>query len=180
MAEINYQLIDFDNRGDLGLKNEPFELFGRMKIDRLNNNWSYEVEIFTHKRTMAFPDERYHLQEINQNGFALGAYDDSNCVGLAIYQKHWNKYLYLKDLKVNRDHRKLGIGNQLIKEGLRRAVQLGYKGVYAVCQDNNLASCQFYLKIGFQIGGFNDFDYNYTTQSGKSDIYFYLDKNSAR
>ncbi len=59
MAEINYQLIDFDNRGDLGLKNEPFELFGRMKIDRLNNNWSYEVEIFTHKRTMAFPDERY-------------------------------------------------------------------------------------------------------------------------
>ncbi|WP_339325891.1 GNAT family N-acetyltransferase, partial [Oenococcus oeni] len=71
-------------------------------------------------------------------------------------------------------------GNQLIKEGLRRAVQLGYKGVYAVCQDNNLAACQFYLKIGFQIGGFNDFDYNYTTQSGKSDIYFYLDKNSAR
>ncbi|MDI4585121.1 GNAT family N-acetyltransferase [Oenococcus sp. UCMA 14587] len=176
MAKINYQLIDLSNRNDLGLKNEPFELFGRMKISRLNNNWSYEVEMFSHKMIMVFPDETYHLQEINQSGFALGAYDDSNCVGLAIYQNHWNKYLYLKDLKINMDHRMLGIGNQLINEGFRRAIQSGYMGIYTVCQDNNLAACQFYLKIGFHIGGFNDFDYNYTNQSGKSDIYFYLDK----
>ena len=47
----------------------------------------------------------------------MGAYtENEDCIGLAIYQKSCNKYLYLYDLKVNAKYRHNGIGKKLIEE----------------------------------------------------------------
>ena len=51
----------------------------------------------------------------------------------------------------------------------------GYNGIYAICQDNNLLACLFYIKTGFRIGGLDTDVYKGTNQEGKSDIIFYLD-----
>ena len=55
------------------------------------------------------------------------------------------------------------------------ALENGYHGIYTIGQDNNLSADLFYLKNGFEIGGFNTQVYKGTKQEGKSDIYFYLD-----
>ena len=171
---MDYKKMTIQNKDDILLPNEPFDLFGRLIVSRINNQWSYEIEEFDEVETMVFPDENYDFHQIQEKGFAIGAYHEGKCIGLAIYEYNWNNYLYLYDLKVNSDFRKMGVASRLIKEGQNYAEELGYKGIYTVGQDNNLATCLFYLKQGFEIGGFNTRDYDYTKQEGKADVYFYL------
>ena len=102
---------------------------------------------------MCFPEEDYALAE---DRFYLGAYEDGICIGLAVLEKPWTKYLYLSDLKVRSASRRKGIGHLLIEEALNLARQNGYRGLSVVAQDNNLAACRFYLKEGFVIGGFDN------------------------
>ena len=171
---MEYKKITAENKEDLLLPNEPFDLWGQLIVNRKNNVWSYEIERFKEIETMVFPNENYEFDQIHKKGFAIGAYHEEECIGLAIYENHWNKYLYLSDLKVKQAFRKRGVASQLIKEGLKHAKELGYSGLYTVGQDNNLTACLFYLKQGFEIGGFNTRDYDETKQEGKADVYFYL------
>lgn len=173
---MEYKKITAENKDDLHLPNEPFDLFGKLIVNRMNKQWSYDSELFDEVEIMVFPEENYDFNQIQKNGFAIGAYHAGNCIGLAIYEYNWNKYLYLYDLKVNPDFRKMGVATELIKIGQKHAKELEYKGIYTIAQDNNLAACKFYLKQGFEIGGLNTRDYDYTTQEGKGDIYFYLNE----
>lgn len=60
---------------------------------------------------------------------------------------------------------------------MRRAgPRQGLNGLYTVGQDNNLSACLLYLKEGFVIGGFDDHVYLGTSQQGKANIIYYLDR----
>lgn len=173
---IEVKVITQSQKNDLFIKNEPFEIRGRMIVLRTKDEWQHEVALFDESTTMTFPDEAYDYAELTKNGFCLGAYDGDQCVGLAIMQDDWMKYMYLHDLKVNSNYRKSGIGQKLIAESMRLAQERGYKGIYTIGQDNNLNACQFYLRSGFVIGGYNTMGYRHTAQEGKADIYFYKDE----
>ena len=166
--------ITRENVRDLGLPNEPFEMPGRMIVERKDGAWSWRTELFPAVQTMCFPDEDYDLDRCDQEGFALGAYEKGNCIGLAVFKKDFFQYLYVYDLKVNAAARGQGAGKALIQAGLEEAKKRGCLGLYLVAQDNNLNACMFYLKAGFTIGGFNNRVYDGTSQEGKSDIFFYL------
>lgn len=172
---ITYKIISKEEEEDLLLPNEPFQIFGQLIVTRSENEWAYKIKTFEHTDSMVFPDENYSFETVNKNGFAIGAYTGEKCVGLAIFEYNWNKTLYLMDLKVTKDYRRKGIARELIRVGNDRAKQLEYEGIYTVAQDNNLAACQFYLRNGFTIGGFNTLDYRHTSQKDKADVYFYQD-----
>lgn len=175
---IEIRRITEERRLDINLPNEPFALWGRLKPAFDGCHWSYATETFADDEVseMIFPDEHYVFDELQDECFFVGAYTgDGECVGLAIYRKDWRKYLYLEDLKVNRQCRRQGVGQQLIDEGKKIAAENGYIGLYTVGQDNNLSACLFYLRAGFEIGGIDTRVYRGTKQEGKSDIYFYLD-----
>lgn len=173
--KVKYKEITIESKEDVRLPNEVFDIFGKIHVNRMNGEWTYEFEMFDEVETMLFPDENYDIEQIENNGFAIGAYHNDKCIGIAIYEFCWNKYIYLSDLKVNQEFRKKGVAAELIKEGQKVADAKGYKGIYTVGQDNNLAACKFYLKQGFEIGGLNTRVYGHTKQQGKSDIYFYLE-----
>lgn len=170
---IEIRQITQENRQDLNLKNEPFEMPGRFVPALENGKWSYRTEIFRQKQTMCFPDENYDFEKISANGVIFGAYEDGSCIAVAIYQDHWLKYLYLYDLKVNAAARGKGVGKLLVEAGMQAAQDRGYRGVYTVAQDNNLDACMFYLAAGFEIGGFDNRVYRGTGQEGKADVMFY-------
>ena len=172
---IEIKRIDETNKQDINIPNEPFSLFGRMVPRLVDGCWSYTVEKFDEISEMCFPDENYRYEEMKADSVFLGAYDGDICVGLAIMQRGFLKYMYLYDLKVNKAYRRQGVGNLLIEAANTVTRENGYRGIYTIGQDNNLAACQFYIKSGFRIGGFDTEVYNGTSQEGKADIIFYFD-----
>ena len=119
------------------------------------------------------PAEDYDYEAMKGDHFFAGAYLGERCVGLAIYERPWNRWLYLSDLKVCRDARRMGAARRLLEEGMAIAREEGYQGVSTICQDNNLNAALFYLNSGFAIGGLDTRVYDGTKQAGKSDIFLY-------
>lgn len=169
--------ISEENKQDINIKNEKFKVFGKFVPEYKNQNWSFSVEYFSESEIseMKFPDENYDFEQMKDNSFFVGCYYEGLCVGLAIFQKSWNKYLYLYDLKVNSSFRDQGFGKKLLEEGKRIAKENDYIGIYTQAQDNNLGACLFYINNGFKIGGFDNKIYSGTKQQGKADVIFYLD-----
>lgn len=127
MLEI--KLIDQEHQADIRLKNEPFSLWGKMLPTYNEGNWQYTICKFAPEdiQTMRFPDENYCYDEMSRNSLFIGAYDDGKCIGLAIVQDAFFKYLYLYDLKVNTDYRQQGVGQLLIQQALKAALAKGYR-----------------------------------------------------
>ena len=170
---IEIRKIDAEHQQDAQLPNEPFAEWGRMIPSLRQGVWEYQVVKFDREEEVCFPDVRYDVSE--ENTFFYGAYEGDTCVGLAVLRREMFKYLYLDDLKIRRAYRRQGIGSMLIRAGMDQARELGLVGMYTVGQDNNLSACLFYLKQGFQIGGFDNRTYRGTVQEHKADIYFYKD-----
>lgn len=165
--------ITTENAGDLALRNEPFVMPGRFVPGLVDGIWSYRIEPFETAQTMTFPDERYDFEMLSKDGVAFGAYEDGVCIGIAVYRDAFWDYMYLHDLKVCGTARGKGVGRALIDAGKQEARDRGYRGLYLHAQDSNLNACLFYLKVGFEIGGFDNHMYRGTSQEGKADIIFY-------
>ncbi|MCI8387644.1 MAG: GNAT family N-acetyltransferase [Clostridiales bacterium] len=174
---MEIRIIDAAHKQDINIPNEPFALFGRMIPSYINEQWNYDVVHFGKDEIceMIFPDENYDYDIMLENSVFVGAYDGEKCVALAILQDSWNKYMYLYDLKVSKSYRCKGIASALIDKAKEICKEKNYHGLYTQGQDNNLAACEFYIKAGFHIGGFDSNVYKGTRQEGKSDIIFYMD-----
>ena len=174
---ITVKHIDKAHEADINIPNQPFKLFGLMLPSYNNGKWDYTALYFPPENhtEMCFPDENYEYDEMAKNSIFIGAYDGDKCIGLAILQHKWHKFLYLYDLKVNTEYRGKQVGAMLIEKSKEAALEHGYRGLYTQGQDNNLAACLFYLKNGFVIGGLDTHVYAGTRQEGKKDILFYLD-----
>ena len=173
---IRIRIIDEMHEADVRLPNEPFPLFAKIVPTYIDGRWDCTVEPFPAAgiTEMCFPDENYDCSAMPDSLF-IGAYDDARCVGLAVLQPGFFKYMYLYDLKVNRDYRRRHIGQMLIEKAKEIAAARGYRGLYTQGQDNNAAACLFYLHTGFYIGGLDTNVYKGTPQEGKADILFYTD-----
>lgn len=174
---IEIRLIGEGRKGDILLKNDSFPLYGRMVPSYDGKEWSYTTQIFPPEEcsNMTFPDEPYNYEEMAGRTFFIGAYEGERCVGLAVLEKSFFKYLYLSDLKVAADCRNKGVGRMLIEACMAIAKEKNMQGVSLTVQDNNLSACLFYLKVGFRIGGLDTETYNGTSQEGKADIEMYRD-----
>ena len=174
---ITTKIITKEHKDDINLKNQPFKLFGLMLPSYNNGKWDHTELLFPEENVteMCFPDEDYNFDEMSRNSIFVGAYDGERCVGLAILQQAFLRYMYLYDLKVDPDFRGKDVGRLLIEKAKEVAVQQGYKGLYTQGQDNNLGACRFYLKMGFEIGGLDTRVYGGTSQEHKKDILFYCD-----
>ena len=171
---IEIREITRENKEELNLRNEAFPLWGRMIPSLSDGVWEYRLEEFPEIGWMTFPDENYDYELLSRNSLILGAYENGVCVGLAIYQEGFFRYMYLYDLKVNAAARRKGVGRALIEAGYAAAKKKGNLGIYTQAQDNNLDACLFYLGVGFEIGGFDNRVYEGTPQEDKADIFFYL------
>lgn len=67
------------------------------------------------------------------------------------------------------------IATDLIDESFKYALEHGYRGVWTIGQDRNLAACLFYINNGFRIGGIDTDVYIGTSLERNADIYFYKD-----
>lgn len=171
---MEIKLIDKKRAYDINIPNEPFLLRGKLIVEFKNNNWSYKEVLFNKEeiKEMAFPNENYDFDKMKDYVF-IGAYENDICIGLAILTETINSFLYLYDLKVNKNMRGKGVGKKLIEYSYKYALDHKHPGLFTIAQDNNLDACLFYLACGFEIGGIDTKSYEKTKQKGKYDIYFY-------
>lgn len=174
---MEIRIIDEAHKADIALPNEAFALTGKLIPRYVDEQWDYSIRRFPEEEIteMTFPDEDYDYNEMKENSVFLGAYEGEVCIGLAILQDAWFRYMYIYDLKVARSFRGKGVASALLTRAGEIAKARGYGGIYTQGQDNNLSACLFYLKTGFHIGGLDTNVYRGTRQEGKSDVIFYLD-----
>ena len=120
---IIVKVIDPKHKADINIPNEPFKLFGKIQVTYSDDKWDYELKRYSPERIteMCFPDENYDNDAMKDSTF-IGAYDGKNCIGLAILQPGFFKYMYLSDLKVNKKYRGQHVGQKLIAKA-KRAMQ---------------------------------------------------------
>ncbi len=175
MQEILIRFIGREDASDINIKNEPFKLFGRMLPSYQDGKWNYSIMENGKIEWDVFPDENYNFEIMKKEHVFVGAYDGSDCIGLAILKHQWNKYIYLYDLKVNSAYRGQHIATKMMDAACKYAGEHDYRGIWTIGQDNNLSACLFYVNNGFRIGGLDTDVYVGTKQEGKTDIYFYKD-----
>jgi len=175
---IEIKIIDAQSNADINISNEPFQIFGRIVLSYDGDKWMHTLFRFAPEDVteMCFPDENYDYEAMSDSTF-LGAYDGDKCIGLAILQPGFFRYMYLYDLKVSRAYRGRHIGQLLIQRSKEIAAENGYCGLYTQGQDNNPGACLFYLNSGFYIGGLDTNVYRHTEQEGKADILFYCESD---
>ena len=170
---IEIRRIDAAHGADARLKNEAFQLWGRVIPALKDGAWSWRVEPLPEPREERYPDMAYDPGA--DDAVFLGAYEEGSCVGLAVLRREMFRYLYLEDLKVRAASRGRGVGGQLIEACMAEAARQGLRGVYTVGQDDNASACLFYLVHGFAIGGFDNRSYGGTSQAGRANLFFYRD-----
>ena len=82
---IEIRRITAENAADLNLKNEPFMMPGKFIPELKDGVWSYHTELFDTPQSMTFPDENYDFAQTDGKGAIFGAYEDGQCIGVAIY-----------------------------------------------------------------------------------------------
>ena len=92
---IEIRRIGAQNRQDINIPNEPFPVFGRLEPRYADGRWTYSEKLFGDVTETCFPDENYSFADMSENSVFLGAYDGETCIGLAILQKGFFKYMYL-------------------------------------------------------------------------------------
>ncbi len=179
---MDFRILTEADAADVRLPNEPFPLYGQMLPSYVDGKWDYRTRLFDKADVTeeCFPDEPYdYAAETAQGGVFVGAYDGGTCIGLAFLQPGFFKYMYLNDLKVCKAYRGQKVGKGLIQACMQAAQCKGYRGLYTIGQDNNIAACLFYLSAGFCIGGLDTHVYKGTNQEGKADILFYKENETA-
>ena len=173
---IEIRRIDAQRKRDIRLPNEPFSLFGRFEVRYQDGKWSHALRKFAPEdvREMRFPDENYDFDQMQDSVF-LGAYESDRCVGLAILQPGFFKYMYLYDLKVCGAQRGKGIGKMLIQAASAVARESGYRGLYTQVRGDTPDAMLFSLSEDFELGGLDTHVYRGTAQEGKADVLFYRD-----
>lgn len=172
---ITIHRITAQNAAALTLPNLPFQQTEEAQITYCNHHWSLELipsPVISYEH---FPDAHYSLETIDQNGFALGAFEDNlTCIGLALFETHYPNSLYLADLNVQPAAQRQGVASRLLTEATKIARQKGYQRLETIAQHTNGAACRFYLHYGFEVGGYQTMRYTGTAQAAKHDISFYL------
>jgi GNAT superfamily N-acetyltransferase len=171
---VNIRIAVVHNPEDLKLKAEPYLIKGRAKVSFNNEKWAYEIINFPKVVQDEVQPIEYDYEKYAAKYLILGAYCDDKCVGFALVEKESRtRYLYVKEVRTDKDYVNMGIGTKLLQRCFDEAQKLGYRGLYTVTPGNHIDSIQFYLFNGFRIGGLDTEFYMGTVNEGKKDVILY-------
>jgi ribosomal protein S18 acetylase RimI-like enzyme len=89
----------------------------------------------------------------------LLAYAGDRLAGHVSVAVHWNRYAFIDHLAVDAQFRRHGVGQALVTKAVAWARERQLPGVMLETQNNNVAACKLYERLGFTLGGFDRFLY---------------------
>jgi len=155
--ELVIKEVDETNYNDVGTCNGEFIVDSQLILHAENNKIHYTVI----DRPTA--KKRYEQDEVDYSTFkdklertVFLAYVGGKVAGQIDLRKNWNKYAYVEGLVVDLNFRRLGIGQALISQAKRWALERQLPGIMLETQNNNVRACKFYEGCGFKISGFDN------------------------
>ncbi|MBI5935462.1 MAG: GNAT family N-acetyltransferase [Chloroflexi bacterium] len=106
-------------------------------------------------------------QELLNNGFSFGAYEDDLLVALILAEaREWNRSLWVWEFHVAETHRKRGIGKRLMERAAESAKRIHLRTIVCETQNTNANAIHVYRKLGFRVEGV---DISYYTNNDHPD-----------
>jgi streptothricin acetyltransferase len=98
---------------------------------------------------------------LKQNdGLYLVAEENDRLIAMLDMEREvWHQAAMLWNLHVDRAYRGRGIGRELIQRAIEWAGDHQLRGIRLETQTNNWPACNFYRRLGFQLGGLDDHYY---------------------
>ena len=152
------QRLTAENKSDLNIPNEPFDVIGRLEIHFDGGEWHSEEVLSAAKAEKQYPnyDGAGTDDYINADDRAAYlVYDGEKCIGQILLALTWNRYAHIEDISVAVAYRGQGIGTKLLEKAAEWAKEKKLLALSLECQDNNILASRFYMKNGFKIGGMN-------------------------
>ncbi len=103
------------------------------------------------------------------------AFVEGELAGQILLKVYWNNYAYIEDIVVERRFRKMGTGAALIEQAVQWARGKRLPGIMLETQNNNVAACRLYEKMGFELAGFDRMLYRgLHPETDEVALYWYL------
>ena len=148
--------LDEENKKDLHVANQPFDVIGRLRLRLENGIFLAEEDLSQTVTQKHYPNYDGATAEeyiAASDRAAFLAYLDGECVGQILLATSWNGYVRIEDLSVAAPFRRRGVGSVLLAHAAAWAAEKGLGAFCAECQDNNIIASRFFSKHGFVIGG---------------------------
>jgi GNAT superfamily N-acetyltransferase len=133
-----------------------------VKRAETDNGWTFTLErvalvkSYVKRYDHVNPVVMADFQRFASLGFTFGAYDGGECVGLAIASaEDWNKCYWVHELHAAQTHLRRGVGRQLVGALVAKGKAAGLRTLLCETQNTNVPAINFYLKMGFQLDGFD-------------------------
>ena len=167
--------ITQQNLKDINKPNQSFTIIGKIIPVFSDGAWSYSERIFEkeHEKEYLSDDEQWEDYIDNPDKTVFLFYDNTDCVGQIKLRKNWNKYAFIEDIAVAKNHRKDGVGTKLISKAIEWAKSNDLCGLMLETQDTNLLACRFYSKLGFQIGAVDTMLYANFDNAEEKAVFWY-------
>jgi ribosomal protein S18 acetylase RimI-like enzyme len=170
------QEINAENSKDLNRVDGTFIIDSR--LDLYIEEGQIQTQITEIPRTI----KRYRVDPINVTGTikdpdktVFFAYVDKQIAGQIILRVNWNNFASIKDIAVDTNFRRQGIGTELISWAQGWARERELAGIMLETQNNNLPACKLYERCGFRLAGFDQFLYKgIDKDTDEIALYWYL------
>lgn len=176
MLEI--QPLSTANLQDVNQCDGAFLVQAHLELNLHNGKLTYTaVPVAPYQKAYPLADEEMNIESFMDNSAKIIflAYWNGKLAGQIDVIKWWNGFAYINDLVVQAEFRKQGVGRALLARALAWAQTQGFPGVMLETQNNNVPACNLYKKIGFELGGFDQYLYRGLDQNAQEiALFWYL------
>ena len=164
------------NLKDINKTNHPFRIIGKIVPIFSDGAWSFSECLFEKEFEKTYPNDEERWEDYigNPDKIVFFYYCNDDCAGQIRLRKNWNKYAFIEDIAVSKNHRNNGIGTSLISKAVDWAKENNLFGLMLETQDANLLACRFYSKIGFQIGAVDTMLYANFDNADEKAVFWYM------
>ncbi len=132
-----------------------------LSVSRESECWRIELCRKTFEKTLEKNYQgRLFEDHIEEPRVFVAAFGDKQVGWIELGYEKWNNRMRVWEVLVTEEYRKKGIGAMLMKHAVKIAKEKGARMLVLETQTNNAQAIKFYLKIGFDLIGFDTSAYS--------------------
>jgi len=128
----------------------------KVQISHTKKSWTAKLTLKplpepTQKRF----EEQLFAEHVEEPRAFTAIYNDEQIGWIQLGYEKWNNRMRVWELLIKKEHRRKGIGTQLMQHAIKLAKERGARMLVLETQSCNVRAIRFYLKHGYKLIGFD-------------------------